>query len=88
VLTGFNLYVSPVALTTIPETPSVSAPATATSAQGTTTVLAGSSLYFYVTALDSSGSSPLSQAVVYQVPVEGFAPDAPAEVTISVTVKT
>lgn len=86
VLTSYNVYASTAPLTAIPSTPTATATASSTTANGAITASVGQTVYVYVTACNSSGCSKLSTAGTYVIPVTGFAPDVPTNVTITLNV--
>lgn len=88
VITGYKIYASGVALTAAPATASATAAASATSATFTFPAAAGSTVYYYVTACDSTGCSPLSAAATKVAAIPGTIPNSPTAVTVSVTTTT
>ena len=87
IITGYNIYESTSPLTATPSAPTTTAAVGATSAVVSTPSAApGSTLYFYVTACDSTGCSALSTAASKVVTVPGAAPSSPSNVTVTLTV--
>jgi hypothetical protein len=88
-LTGYDIYVSTTPLTATPATPTATLTTSGgTSSKTTFNALVGQTLYVYVTAVDSSGQSLLSAPATYVVPAQGFAPDSPTQVSITVVITT
>lgn len=88
VLTGYDVYVSTTPLTATPATPTTTISTTGATTKTTFSALVGQTLYVYVTAVDSSGQSLLSTPATYVVPAQGFAPDSPTQVSVTVVITT